>query len=271
MNPVVFTKKRSCETCGIEFSPTSGTQKYCTAECRNKSSWYSKEGVRISLWLCRRKKRIDSLIKLGFKFNDEGNPILNCAFCKKEFSGRTSQIYLGCNTRQNYFCNIKCSRNYVHAKAKKKTKKKQRILNCEICDKECATSDPRQKTCGSYECSTKRNNRLHSEREDKRQGGLIKVHTIECPECGKEFKTRPLRKAQWRITATGNLYCGKKCWTRGKIKHDRKNLTDAYVKTLIRSEKSFGLVKGVIPQFMIEMKREEILFARKAEEIKKNG
>ena len=101
--------------------------------------------------------------------------------------------------------------------------------------------------------------------------GIIYRGIKDGKKCGKEFKTRPLRKAQWRITATGNLYCGKKCWTRGKIKHDRKNLTDAYIKTLIRSEKSFGLVKGVIPQFMIEMKREEILFARKAEEIKKNG
>jgi hypothetical protein len=59
-----------------------------------------------------------------------------------------------------------------------------------------------------------------------------------------------------------------------KIAHSLETLSDTYVRSQIQSElyrQGTPLTSKDIPQFLVEMKREELLFARKTKEIKKNG
>jgi hypothetical protein len=122
----------------------------------------------------------------------------------------------------------------------------------------------------------RKNNKLNAKRK----------HIKSCAICGEEFSTlKPMgcwgknKDMQEPRPHPQMKYCSVKCRDeKGRdlaIKKHRKGvkeLSDDYVKSLLRMERGTNAIKYIenIPQFLIEMKREELLFTRKVRKIRKN-
>ena len=179
---------------------------------------------------------------------------------------------------------------------------------CPICGDNFKQRVSYYKTCGKKECKRKWVCHRAEVRREEKHGKLI-LMAFNCRECGEEFQQKRRERKEYKTsgrTGTAKWFCSHKCaskWTtdrktqeqkdrlnkhsretrqtdegqkkiRERKKIARENLTDVHIKTLIRMENQKNGLKipsAELPQFLIEMKREEILFARKAEEIKKNG
>jgi hypothetical protein len=140
-------------------------------------------------------------------------------------------------------------------------------------------------------------------RTARRLYGAGDMHDKEkpCPVCGKDIwekikvrnekgivirtSHKPLEMAKAGVKAkcgqtfgsVPKIFCSSECQQKSakvRVKEEAEKITDEYVRRMIHCEFSrqgIKMSKNKIPQFLVEMKREELLFARKVKEIKKNG
>ena len=201
--------KANCKVCGKSYiiDPKRQNTSCCSLICtrinkRRISDKYAKRyffNKKLNKWreLCE---------KLGVKLTDDSLPILKCCGCKQEFIGKRKQIneltdvnFLACGDRYT-----KCGKKKRTMEQRKRYHKlkgnpekawDEPILydvKCVICGVEFKTNHALKNTCGDVECYHEKKRREADKTEEKHYGKL-KRRTLNCSECGKEFKTRPLR------------------------------------------------------------------------------
>lgn len=174
------------EDCNNEFIPTRILRAFCSVECQKARIRQQKRDREPTY---KSKKQIKKLIEHGFKLNEEGYPILNCAVCKEDFTGSREQAGRIVNNCQVY-CSEKCLKEHSKIRQRKEIKE----FKCEVCNK-VILSAGRRTTCESKRCITKQMQNSCERRKDK-QLGKREVVTIECEVCKKEFI--PKRKFRLR-------------------------------------------------------------------------
>lgn len=171
-----------CESCGKEFEPMRGTQKYCTRECANKAQ------TKTYLCACRccgkeyMPKAADrttycsrECMFMDIKAKPKEIKMPVCIICNKEFTGKLNIKFCSDVCRKMYekinYIKWKSSDEYA------KTLRKQRdkyisnplILNkCNNCGIKFETRRLNQKYCSS-ECADKARYVSETKREERRR------------------------------------------------------------------------------------------------------
>jgi hypothetical protein len=168
------------EDCSNEFIPNNTLRAFCSVECQKARLAQQKRDCHPEY---KNKKRIEKLIEHGFKLNDKGYPILNCAVCKEEFAGSREQAGRIVNNCQVY-CSEKCCKEYSKIKQRKEIKE----FKCKVCNQVILSAQVRT-TCDSEECRSAMA-QISCERRQDKLLGKREVLVIECAVCTKEFFSR---------------------------------------------------------------------------------
>ena len=189
--------KKICQHCGKEFVADGKRRKYCSDECV-KEQYKIQHRAQISRY--RRKKRA------GKK-----NPIRICAWCGKEFEGRSIRAKYCCNECRDLAQAARAREKHPKNKEVKEVvvqrQKKERTLTkkiCAICGKEFEAKNPVTKYC-SDECREAAEKGKEALMDGARTSDRI------CVICGKP------------LPAGRRQFCSDECWaTAAKLKR-RKN------------------------------------------------
>ena len=234
----------TCRYCGEEFLQTNNTHYYCTERCwKDKHNAERREATALVSPLKKRKCK---------------NPD-----CNNEFTP---------NKGNHTFCDPKCRirirKNLDPSREGYTTDGhyvgSPRKHNCDVCGKEFIKYSSENTMCSSPKCKAIYRRDLYREKNN------CELEKVPCPICGDIYD-------KWKNHCFANKTCGKEVcmekYQQRKIAHSLETLSDTYVRSQIQSElyrQGTPLTSKDIPQFLVEMKREELLFARKVKEIKKN-
>jgi len=194
------------------------------------------------------------LFTCGTYFNlSEG--IKKCPVCNNQV---TPLVGKG---RPRKYCSRKCALDDHARKRNQRVKDSYtyRTIYCSSCFKEITTSDRTRVTCGNDLCIKIYEKKKQTERVNKRFGER-KWEIVECKNCEELFEVR-----RRRVRRKEKIFCSRKCNSQFKMKYAFENLTDYYVKSLIREEfkgLGYSVLSNLISQDLIEAKRAEIILAR---------
>lgn len=201
------TETRICPECGTVFYPSSPTQKYCSAECKQR--YHSRKH-----WQEIKEERLKELAA----------ETRNCEQCGKPYT----PIY-----RRQRFCSEECrrmaaERGFIHPGHNQKQPEKQYDRQCPQCGTHFITRQATQKYCCP---ACKRQHERHAKPEhpeDETITGAPVIRTFCCKNCGKWISVT-------RKTDKREIFCSHKCeknfyrkrpseraaWTAKKARHAR--------------------------------------------------
>lgn len=225
----MYKQEQECISCRKKFISTNVNRKYCSGRCKSKTKYIEYEKQHgIKIWMVY-KKKINP-----YKETKKKCEICGIDFIVKSGAGAGS----GASQKQKY-CSKECCIKSMRILRHEKT--------CVVCGKKFKTYKERNKCC-SKQCG-----------KILALGELIEK---ECPQCGNVRKVFSQNKLG---DVPKNLLC-ERCTSnnrkRKKDKFDSMNITNDYVRDLLRRQKK------IINNDTIELKRQQIIAVRILKELK---